>query len=317
MSAAPPYHLRPNKAVERLLFVELLKRVDRLRTTKIADYSYVGLGGPYLEDFNLIHTVFGNRDMISLEAKKDVLTRQHINQPHSSMKLMEMSTDQFVEEYVQGKKPLLVWFDYSTTDWKSQIKECCDLLGKLPEMSIFKVTLCAKPGKLGSTVDQRLEKLNRTFADFKPFVKNDVYEDNFQKTLYRIFRSAVAEAMPDTPELCVRSLASYRYNDGTPILTITTILGPIERIEKIIREGELDNWPFADINWGGPVEIVVPHLSLRERLALDQLLPDADAQKLMQKLNLWLADDEASSLKAIATYIQFYRHVPQFLRVSL
>ena len=44
-----PYHQRPNKTVDRYLFVELLSKINRYR--HIGDYSYIGLGGPSLEDF--------------------------------------------------------------------------------------------------------------------------------------------------------------------------------------------------------------------------------------------------------------------------
>jgi hypothetical protein len=67
MNFSPAYHLRTNKAVERLLFIELLRRLDRALSRPIAQYKYVGLGGPYLEDFNLLHATFGNNEMTSLE----------------------------------------------------------------------------------------------------------------------------------------------------------------------------------------------------------------------------------------------------------
>ncbi|WP_407928292.1 O-methyltransferase, partial [Collimonas silvisoli] len=51
-----PYHLRQNKAVDRQLFVDLLTKLNRYKA--IGDYSYVSFGGPYLEDFKLVHSHF-------------------------------------------------------------------------------------------------------------------------------------------------------------------------------------------------------------------------------------------------------------------
>ena len=52
-----PYRLRPNKAVDRELFLSLLMRL----TPKLGleKYHYVGLGGPFLEDFRLLHSRIG------------------------------------------------------------------------------------------------------------------------------------------------------------------------------------------------------------------------------------------------------------------
>ena len=67
-----PYHLRPNKFVERALFVELLSHINAVHP--IADYVYVGFGGPYLEDFKILHQHFGIKNMLSLEQEAGVLS---------------------------------------------------------------------------------------------------------------------------------------------------------------------------------------------------------------------------------------------------
>jgi hypothetical protein len=46
------YNLRPNKFVERQLFVELLTKICRQPPSK---YAYISLGGPQLEDHRLMH----------------------------------------------------------------------------------------------------------------------------------------------------------------------------------------------------------------------------------------------------------------------
>ena len=49
----PPYHLRTNKAVDRLLLVELLRVLE----ANGGPFSYYSLGGPFLEDLRVMdHT---------------------------------------------------------------------------------------------------------------------------------------------------------------------------------------------------------------------------------------------------------------------
>lgn len=322
MSLSPAYHLRTNKNVERLLFVELLRKLDGRLPTPVARYKYVSLGGPYLEDFAMMHGTFGNRSMISLELKEHVRSRQRINQPHSRIELMLNSTGKFVEKYRRGRTPLIVWFDYEWPDWKTQISESCDLLRELPSMSIFKITLSGRTKDLakGKDADPLMAvagKFNDMFGDFGPFNEGDVNSEHICDTLYRICRGAIADAIPDSKQRCVRTLASYQYNDGTPILTVTMIVGPINKIEDVVCQAGLETWPFSDLNWHGTKEIDIPSLSWREKLAVDQLLPDASARTVLRKLKLQLTEKYQDSVEVMGNYVQFYRHVPQFLRVTV
>ena len=50
-SRHPPYHLRPNKAIDRFLLVDLLRHVPYEERKR---YEYIGLGGPFLEDFKIM-----------------------------------------------------------------------------------------------------------------------------------------------------------------------------------------------------------------------------------------------------------------------
>jgi hypothetical protein len=302
------------------LFAELLRKLDSTQTP-FSDYTYVGLGGPYLEDFNLLQSTVGNKKMISLETEPMVITRQRLNQPHCRVELTLDSTTKFVRKYY-GRTPLIVWFDHSKPEWQEQITDCCDLLRKLPPMSIFKITFSASTkhladGSQPDTMESRAEKLNEQFRDFGPFNSNHLQKRNFPNSLYGIFKKAIQDSVPDTAKRAVRSLASYKYDDGTPILTITCIVGPIDKIDLLIAEKRLKSWPFADINWRGPVEITIPHLSFRERMAIDRLLPDASARTIVRKLGLRLAEDYEESVKIISDYILFYKHVPHFVRVHI
>jgi len=319
MNFAPAYHLRTNKAVERLLFLELLHRLDRvfgeLQATSISDYTYVGLGGPYLEDFNLIHSTFGNRKMISLELQKDVLTRQAINQPCSQVSLTNLSTRKYINDLRLSRTPSIVWLDYSSQSWIEQLTECLDLIPKLAPMSILKVTLTGNTRKLGNNVTERAHKLSEMFADYGPFQTADVKPETICATLFSIFRRSLADAAPDTHWRAVRSLASYEYNDGTPVLTITMVVGPIVKVEATTEA--IEQWPFSAVNWNDPRMIDVPPLSLREKLAVDRLLPGAHARTVINSLNLRFADTYEDSIAAMANYVDLYRFVPHFVRMAI
>ena len=57
------YRVRPAKAVERKMFVEILRKLSEFG--RLEGYRYVGLGSLYFSDFKLFHRVLGFDSMIS------------------------------------------------------------------------------------------------------------------------------------------------------------------------------------------------------------------------------------------------------------
>lgn len=314
MNSAPAYHLRTNKSVERMLFIELLHRLSHSTGRHIERYSYVGFGGPFLEDFNLIHSAFGCTDMVSLEVDKHILTRQKMNMPNSCARLTTTTAEEFVRTYKTGRKPLIVWFDHTGNDWSEYISNCCELLRKLPAMSVFKLTLPGRTNWLGSQPESKLQKLTELFANYGPFVEDDVYNKNICGTLYRITKQIVAESLPDSTKRIVRFLASYWYDDSTPMLTITMIIGYPERVNDILQSKAIKKWPFA--NQDKPIELAIPSLGLREKLAIDSLLPGASPQHIMKTLELRFESKYSDSIQVMRRYVDLYRHAPTFVRIA-
>ena len=316
----PAYHLRTNKQVERALFADLLRRVAPHLGISPDKYAYVGMGGPYLEDFVSVQSVMGCRQMTSLEKFPHVIQRQRFNRPHCRIKLRNKMSGSWVAKFQAGNSPLVVWLDYSTTEWKEQIGECVDLISKLPSMSIFKATLACRVSVLGDTakdsLPQRLEKLRSMFAG--EFTEDDVRKDNFPLTMKRVFTRAVSSVLGDSSHMALRPLAMYCYNDGTPILTITCLVGPPDRIRQVIRRSRLASWGFATLDWtDDPLVVDIPDLGIRERLAIDRFLPDATPRQIIKRLKLALAESPDDSARIVEGYARFARHTPFFVKMAV
>lgn len=315
MPASPAYHLRLNKNVERRLQIELFRLLDRYMPTKISDYTYVSLGGPYLEDFHSMYSEFGTTKMISLETDPNVILRQKINRPHSKIKLENQSTSDFVNSFNFGTKKLIIWFDYSKPEWQQQISECCDLLRIVPVNSIFKVTLICNNQKLkGNSPENKLEGFNEMFSDFGPFNPEDIKRENFTVTLFKIFRKSIAAAVPDSNGRIIRSLTSFSYDDGTPILTITMLIGSLLETDRILKG--IKSWNHLSPNWELPQKIDIPVLSIRERIKIESLYPSSKPITILKKLKIKILENEEQDLDAIINYLKHCRQIPHFLRVN-
>ena len=88
------YHLRPNKYVERHLFAELLAK---LCLNEPMNYTYISMGGAYLEDHRLIHQTLGLKSLFSFEADQEIHKRQLFNQRPFCIKCIQKPISDFVD----------------------------------------------------------------------------------------------------------------------------------------------------------------------------------------------------------------------------
>ena len=104
------YRLRPNKSVDRELFLSLLGRLSA--KLKLENYFYVGLGGPFLEDFRLIHARIGIDKMICIESEEAVHKRQSFNRPIESIRCVHAKLEEFLET-TEFELPVVLWLDFT------------------------------------------------------------------------------------------------------------------------------------------------------------------------------------------------------------
>src|SRR5579859_4098219 len=139
----PAYHLRTNKAIDRLMFIEAIRRVAP--PGELAQYTYYGFGGPYLEDFRLLHENFPAMKMISIEKDAEVYKRQSFHLPTGQIKLRRLDLQSFLARYDSRDKRCVFWLDYTGLEY-SQFEEFMLLLTKVSTDSVIKITLRASPG---------------------------------------------------------------------------------------------------------------------------------------------------------------------------
>lgn len=137
--ASLPYHLRPNKAIDRYAFLELLSKIDRY--SSISDYKYIGFGGHSLEDFKYIHSRFGLGNMLSIEEDADVYNRQKFNRPHNCIDCLQQSSSTFIDDFQRTQKTI-IWLDYvRPKELLQQIEEFQATIRKLELLDIIKITV--------------------------------------------------------------------------------------------------------------------------------------------------------------------------------
>jgi hypothetical protein len=319
-----PYHLRTNKAVDRHAFIDLLLRVHGY--ISIAKFTYVGFGGPFLEDFRMIHSTFGATRLVSIEIDKGVWNRQRFNRPHSHIKRLLTSSGDFIANY-NSSRNAIIWLDYAASDERrEQLLELQMLLPRLRHNDIVKITINANPDTLGSgnqpiadRVARRRQSLTSKIGDFLP---NHVADDEllsppgFARLLYGAVRRVLSDSLSGTVNTDIVPLTAFRYADGPhSMVTMTGVVLPKNKGPQFLKKTGIGSWDLFIGEQPDPIPIDVPVLSVRERLFVDSRLPTQKGDKISRALGFQIGDDPEKWAAMLDSYARFYRHLPYFSRV--
>lgn len=336
------YRLRPNKAVDRELFLSLLTRLTP--HFGLEKYHYIGLGGPFLEDFRLLHSRIGigrkrkGRTvgrLTCVESKPEIYKRQRFNRPVASIKCVNSTIEKFLDTTTISK-PAIIWFDY-TKATASHIHRFATTIGTVPIGSILRITLSANPGEghddepsgmnllanvAGSeAADQappKLTKMEWRLQRFKErlgvlvpsgLAAESMTTQNFGPTLLQVLKLAVEkQALGFTDRRIVWALATH-YADDQPMVTATLIVchpGDTSA-ETLAKKWEFYSTPDT------PHTIELPALSSLERLTMEC---KSNAQKILG-FDLAKVMESKLGVSPIEVFKKFYRFYPHFSRVEL
>lgn len=321
------YQLRPNKAIDRNLFIELLNKLNRV--VNISDYTYFGFGGPFLEDFKAMHAHLRIGKMVSIEADKDVFQRQQFNSPIGCIGFLHQTSGEFLESE-SFDEPSIVWLDYTEpSQIGNQLKEINYLVTKLSSGDILKVTVNCNPSALGTNPrgaqkdlqEFRLEvlesRLNEYFpSDTKPEM---LVPNKFGRVMFKAIELAIKRGMDGKRKDYFQLLSSFTYKDGQQMLTLTGIIldDNTEKVEEFFKNTRLRNWPSILLDWVEPKRINVPELSAKERIYIDNMLPNKTTDEIKSELGFSIDGNETDMKALIESYKNYYRQYPLFSRVIL
>lgn len=321
----PPYHLRPNKAVDRFLFIELLSIISNMISPGISGYTYHSLGGPFLDDFRVLHQNFPNIKMVCIEQDENTHKRQKFNKPHRKIKFINKTFSDFFAEYELTGKDIF-WLDYTNLKL-SNFTEFQSVLEKIEEYGIIKITLNVNTENIvrSSSADKRSKFIEKFKEDFSEVIPADLDDEsdfrqaNFPYLIQRMLQVSIQNILTDPTKLIFQPLTSFYYKDGQPVLTLTGIVLDKNNHTSLKQKIAELGWKYFNLDWGEPTKINVPTLSVKERLALDPALPCATDSvfQLKRKLSFELGESELESVTHLRQYADFYRFYPYFSKVTI
>lgn len=324
-----PYRLRPNKAVDRELFLSLLMRLAP--ELALEKYQYVGLGGPFLEDFRLVHARLGISRMTCIETEEQVHKRQLFNRPIASIDCVHKKLEDYLDE-TEFETPAIVWFDYTEPKGiTTQIERFARTIGTVRLGSVLRVTLNANPASLGKpepkdisveadgevsedraqkpTIREwRLGRFKERLGALFPsgLTADGMSFKTFGTSLLSALRLAVEkEALSFRDRRVVWALATH-YADGQAMVTAALVVCP--RDDKAIEELVM-GWEFYTTT-EAPHRLDLPALSTLERLTMES---NGNAQS---EMGFELPKSDMGE-NPFEVFKKFYRIYPHFSRVEL
>lgn len=329
----PPYHLRTNKAVDRLLLVDILRK---LRQPDYKEITYYSLAGPFLEDLRVMDHFFPEMKLVSLESNEQTFKRQSFNRFSSRLDLRHKTLADFLIHDYRPSNCDVFWLDYTDLKYE-RFDEFQSVLNRVLPGSVVRITLRAEPevdvvalkDRLSTEeLNRLLGKLERTFKDefarvlphgeslvSTAFIKPPEFARMVQLMIRRAASTALDKAGSKVDFL---SLQSTRYNDNTQMVSVTGII--CLRSDSEIRE-RLQSIRFANFDWHEPDRIDIPALSVKERLHLERYLPVLDGQDagetLFEALQYMIENGAKRSKQQLSHYADCHRDYPNFVRISL
>ena len=310
------YQLRPNKNVERKLFIEMFRRLDG--ALNISEYRYIGMGGLWFADFSLIHRRLGLTDLTSIEMRQPA--RAHFNRPFECVQVEEGETSVVLPTLDLGTRPAIIWLDYDSDLNGPVLEDIETVTSDAAALSICIVTIQGsvrqvtnQKGPEGQSLS-RLEALEHYAGDVVPFdLKNsDITGSTFPGVVSGILLNAFSHGVRKAARgLRFQPLLNVAYKDGATMVTVGGLLH--DAAETPVSFDEHDPLPFWPPSTT-PYWIRVPLLTVREKAALDQMMPGNEpptAELVRAKLGFELSDEK------LAAYHTFYRQYPMFAEYEL
>lgn len=310
-----PYRLRPNKAVDRELFLSLLMRLAPILA--LEKYHYVGLGGPFLEDFRMIHGRLGITRMTCIEIEEQVHKRQLFNRPVSSIECVHKGLEDYLDE-TYFDDPVIVWFDFTEPrSITTQIERFAQTIGSVPIGSVLRVTLNANPSSLGrpdgnlseaELMEWRINAFQRRLGALFPngLAADGMKQENFGKSLLHALRLAVDKEVGSFRDRRIVWALATHYADGQAMVTAALVI--CKEDDKTVEE-LVKGWEFYSTT-DAPHRLDLPALSTLERLTMES---NVDAKTLM---GFELPTSNMGE-NPFEVFKRFYRIYPHFSRVEL
>lgn len=298
------------------------------------------MGAYPLEDHKLIHRQLGITRLVAFDLEKAIVARQNFNKPIETCHCLHWKSGDLIanlDSILDGcsfadPKGIIVWLDYtSPAQLGQQVREFETLLDKLRTGDLIRVTVNAHPNALsdpqapGTSPPLATEKRKKQFHNIKSRIgeflpsetsADDMTAEGLPLAISKSFGAAALKALPATGSNIFCPLSIIRYADGDQMLSITGAVIARKDRNEFLERLDLKSWPFASADWSNIHQLLVPALTIRERLFLERGIMSKSPTDLVSELGFEAAADIRID-EFLESYKNYYRFYPTLLSAEL
>lgn len=320
-----PYQLRPNKYIDRQIFMELLSKIVSYKAH--GNYVYISMGGKHLVDLEAVYRKIGVSNLYSFDGNSDVVERQHCNLPHFKAVCENLhssalagSIDGIMAKF-QPAEHMIVWMDYTNANRLAQLQEFGELLKRCRPGDVARITMNAHSPTLNTADWEKLGfaspahklaySLRDQIGEYLPAEISALKKEEFPQALAGAIKMVASAASSETNLEFIPILLSS-YADGQRMFTATVLT--VEEGHKL--PSGLEGWEFLAKNWSRVLEISVPDLSIREKVLIDKHLAKGPAAIIKAAKFKPISELDEAKI-ALQSYKKLHRFYPTFQAIGV
>lgn len=300
------YSMRPAKAIERKMIVDVARRLDRSRP--LNDYQYVGFGSPYFTDFSVIHRNLGIDRMVCIEREAADENRFRFNLPFAAVDLIFKESGDALRDISWGE-PTVMWLDYDGRLDLSVLDDISYAVANLSPGSLFLISVNVEPNALKGRRDALEEKIGAFLA--QEFTDSKLGDWGTATACWVAVNEKISMSIAErnlakpagVGDVEYQQVLHLHYDDGSKMLTVG---GLVSTVSSMGQETGFNDFVFTR-SGRDPFLLKVPSLTFREMQFLDSRLPSTGSPEL--------GVTGIPEAEAIA-YEQLYRYFPKYADVD-
>lgn len=308
------YSLRPAKHAARRMLCEIFGRAHSFQP--VDQYTYVGFGSVWFEDFILFHRHLGVREMISIERDTSARSRIEANKPFRSITVHYKNASRVLPGLKWARRHL-IWLDYEDALSSGVLLDLRTVVSRSSSGTILAISVpCQRAKEVedwendsdGPSALERFEtefgreRVDQSVSDL------DLIGWPFGALSRKIIRAEIEAALAVRNNgVSAKDIFSFKpicgieYDDGTKMMTVVGIFSAAKDRRLVDQCGFnlLDFMPKS----GKLIRIRVPKITVREARSLQQKLPKVPGRKV---------DRGAIPAGDAIAFANLYRYLPNF-----
>ncbi len=298
------YSLRPAKATVRRMIVEALGRLDPL--VPVDQYRYVGMGGTYFRDFQIVHRRLGIRSMVTIEDDLRAEERIRFNLPLACIKVVMQHTNDALPGITLEDGPHIIWLDYEGRVDQGVLSDIEEVVGRCTSATVLILTVNADR-VTGDQRDLWLSEIDADRADPKT-------KAEYAQISYKALREHLNDVLgsrnagqPKGRQMQFHQMFHMIHADGAQMLTVGgSLVAEVDQLRW--HQCRLDSLTFTR-SGEEPYVVTVPLLTRREWQHLLSVMPDKT-----EVINI--ASEAGIPAKEAREFAAIYRYAPLFVEAE-